>query len=72
MLFLAGFPCIYILWDLGGNDIVMWTADPGVLEFLCNLDANCLGFNSNGSLKYPPLQVGSSDGITLWIKPSSQ
>lgn len=45
-----------------------WTKDPGQLAALCDADAGCAGFNSNGWMKTDVSRRVSSPGTTLWVK----
>ena len=45
-----------------------WTRDAGQLSALCDVDAGCAGFNSNGWMKSDVSRRVSSPGTTLWVK----
>jgi len=54
--------------DAPGNDLIQaWTTDIEQLKILCYLDPECLGFNSNGYLKFAVNQTVSSPA-TLYVK----
>lgn len=44
------------------------TADVGALQWFCDADPACVGFNSQGLLKNATTSIVASQGVTLWIK----
>lgn len=62
---------VYTDTDANGNDIIVpaaWNKVPGQLKYLCNVNPDCKGFNSNGYLKTSVTNRSSSQGTLLYVK----
>eukprot|EP00958_Prasinococcus_capsulatus_P007208 scaffold668_cov385-Prasinococcus_capsulatus_cf.AAC.13 len=66
--------------DAPGSDLLVswpsqaafntWTNDPAQMAWLCRLDTDCVGFNSNGYLKTSTKNAVETQGCTLYVKKS--
>ena len=62
---------VYSDSDADGNDILenpAWNKLVGQLAYLCNVNPDCVGFNSNGYLKRSVSNRRYSAGTTLYVK----
>ena len=61
----------YVDTDASGNDIMVphaWNTLVGNLMYLCNVNPECKGFNSNGYLKRDVSAREHSEGTILYVK----
>ena len=61
----------YANTDVTGSGAAMmtaWNRDPAVLQWLCDQDPTCVGFNSLGGLKNSTAGRAARTGVTLWLK----
>lgn len=64
---------VYDDTDASGNDILIphaWNVIPGQLAYLCDVNPECVGFNSNGYLKTSVSNRVRSEGTALYVKPN--
>ena len=62
---------IYKDTDASGNDILVphaWNTHVRLLEYLCNVNPDCEGFNTNGDLKRSVSNRQHSKGTELYVK----